>query len=324
VADEVKAMSEIGIETTATKLRQEQIERYWAGDLARRSYLYRRQRKTILEHCRRIAVVGASADPTSPIFISTEKLLGMGLEIIPVFPGRESLLGLRCYARLSDIPGKLDIVQVYPSDGVNYEELARQAVAKSVHTFWMEPGVGASRAVEDILANGKVQLVEYENLETEYLKHLPFPTTAAAPRKDRKASKVRDRMSRNPEKVKPGDGLKDAMWKMEHGHFRHLPVIDEREKLIGMLSDRDIRLIRPSLAFTSKDEAAVQLWSIAVQQAAMFDPISVKPDTPLREAAELMLRWHVGGLPVIDEHEKVVGMITYTDLLRELVGRDDH
>jgi len=311
-------------ETTASKLRQEQIERYWAGDLARRSYFYRKQRKAILERCRRIAVVGASADPHSPIFVSTEKLLGMGLEIVPVFPGRESLLGVRCYAKLIDVPGKLDIVQVYPGEGVDFEQLAREAVAKNIHTFWMEPGAGASREVEEILLHGGVQLVEYENLETEYLKHLPFSAAAAPPRKDRKASKVRERMSKNPEKVKPDDGLKDAIWKMEHGHFRHLPVVDEREKLIGMLSDRDIRLIRPSLAFTGKDDAAVQLWSISVQQAAVFEPISVKPDTTLREAAELMLRWHVGGLPVVDDHEKVVGMITYTDLLREFIGREDN
>lgn len=317
-------MPETETETTATKLRQEQIDRYWAGDLTRKTYLFRRQRKAILEHCRRIAVVGASADPNSPIFISTEKLLGMGLEIIPVFPGRESLLGLRCYAKLSDVPGKLDIVQVYPSDGVDYKELAREAVAKNVNTFWMEPGLAASKEVEDILINGKVHLVEYENLETEYLKHLPFATATAAPRKDRKATKVRERMSKNPATVKPDDGLKDAIWKMDHGHFRHLPVVDEHEKLIGMLTDRDIRSIRPSFAFVGKDDAAVQLWSISVQQAAVFDPISVKPDSSLREAAELMLRWHVGGLPVIDDHEKVVGMITYTDLLREFVGREEN
>ena len=101
-------------QSTATELRQEQIGRYWAADLARKTYLFRKQRKAILENCRRIAIVGASADPNSPIYISIEKLLGMGLEIIPVFPGRESLLGLRCYAKLSEVPGRLDIVQVYP------------------------------------------------------------------------------------------------------------------------------------------------------------------------------------------------------------------
>jgi acetoin utilization protein AcuB len=123
--------------------------------------------------------------------------------------------------------------------------------------------------------------------------------------------------------VKPDDGLKDAMWKMEHGHFRHLPVVDEQGRLIGMLTDRDVRQIKPSLAFTGKEEAAVQLWSISVQQAAVFDPVSVKPDHSLREAAELMLRWHVGGLPVVEDHDKLVGMLTYTDILREFVGRDD-
>jgi len=292
--------------------------------MSRRTYLYRRQRKAILEKCRRIAVVGASADPNSPIFISIEKLLGMGLEIIPVFPGRESLLGLRCFATLSEVPGNLDIVQVYPGDNIDIAEIARQAVAKGVNTFWMEPGVAASREVEEILVNGRVQLVEYENLEIEYLKHLPFTTTMAPSRKDRKATKVRERMTRSPATVTPDGGLKDAIWKMEHGHFRHLPVVDEHAKLIGMLTDRDVRQIKPSLAFTSKEDAAVQLWSLSVQQAAVFDPISVKPETSLKEAAELMLRWHVGGLPVVDERDKLVGMLTYTDILREFVGREDN
>jgi len=292
--------------------------------MSRRTYLYRRQRKAILENCRRIAVVGASADPNSPIFIAIEKLLGMGLEIIPVFPGRESLLGLRCFATLSEVPGKLDIVQVYPSDNIDFADLAREAVGKGVNTFWMEPGLVASREVEEILVNGRVQLVEYENLETEYLKHLPFTTATTPSRKDRKATRVRERMTKNPATVTPDGGLKDAIWKMEHGHFRHLPVVDEHGKLIGMLTDRDVRQIKPSLAFTSKEEAAVQLWSLSVQQAAVFDPISVKPETSLKEAAELMLRWHVGGLPVVDEHDKLVGMLTYTDILREFVGREDN
>jgi acetoin utilization protein AcuB len=130
-------------------------------------------------------------------------------------------------------------------------------------------------------------------------------------------------MSKNPATVKPDDGLKDAIWKMERGHFRHLPVVDEKDKLIGMLTDRDIRLIRPSLAFVRKEEADVQLWSIAVQQAAVFDAVRVKPETSLKEAADMMLRWHVGGLPVVDDHEKVVGMITYTDILREFLGREE-
>ncbi|HEX6438755.1 MAG TPA: CBS domain-containing protein [Candidatus Binatia bacterium] len=311
-------------EITPEQLRQRQIRNYWAADLSRRVFLMRRQRKAILDNCRRIVVVGASSDPNSRSYLTIEKLLGLGLEIIPIFTDRESFLGLRCFRTLRDVPGKIDIVQTYPNDGIDFAELARAVVEKGVTTCWIEQGLAGSREVEDILAKGHVQLVEYENLESEYLKHVPLPAATRRPGvpKDEKARKVRERMSKNPVTVKPDDGLKDAIWKMDHGHFRHLPVVDEKEKLIGMLSDRDIRLIRPSLAFSTKEEADVQLWTIAVQQAAVFDPVRVKPETSLKEAADLMLRWHVGGLPVVDDHEHVVGMITYTDLLREFVRRE--
>jgi CBS domain-containing protein len=312
-------------EITPAELRREQIDRYWAGDMARRVYLFRRQRKAILERGRRIAVVGVSADPDSASYISIERLLGMGLEIIPVCPARESLLGLRCYPRLHEVPGKLDIVLVYPNGSLDYEELAREAVIKGANTFWLEPGVAASKEIEEILVSGRVHLVEYESFETEYVKHMPCPAGAAASsRKDRKAVKVKEQMTKNPATVKPDDGIKDAIWKMEHGRFRHLPVVDEKDNLVGMLTDRDVRLIRPSLAFVSQEDAAAQLWSLSVQQAAVFDPISVNPETPLKEAAELMLRWHVGGLPVVDDHEKLVGVVTYTDILREFIGREDN
>jgi CBS domain-containing protein len=309
--------AETRAEASPTQRRQELIEKYWAGDMARKVYLVRRQRKAILEHCRRIAVIGASTDPDSESYITMERLLGLGLEIIPVFSGRESFLGLRCYARLGDVPGKIDVVQVYPDGGVNFVELAQEAVDKGVSTLWIEKGIAASKEVEDILSNGKVQLVEYESLESEYSKHTPMMASAPPMRKEKKAIKVKEKMTKNPTAVTPEDPLKDAVSKMERGHFRHLPVVDNDRKLIGMLSDRDIRLIRPSLAFVGKEDAAVQLWSLAVQQAAVFDPISVKSETTVKEAAELMLRWHVGGLPVTDDQNKLVGIITYTDLLRE-------
>jgi len=306
-----------------TQKRQEMIEKYWAGDVTRRVYLLRRQRKLILENCRRVAVVGVDCNPDSPSFITMEKLLGLGLEIIPVMPERESLLGVRCYKSLRDVPGKIDIVQVYPNENINILDLARGARDKAVTAFWIEGGVAASQEVEKVLSDGKIQLVEYENLESEYIKHIPMSMASAPARRDRKAAKVKERMTREPATIQPEEGLQEAMWKMERGHFRHLPVVDDNGRLIGMLSDRDIRLIRPSLAFVAKEDATVQLWSLSVQQAAVFDPIKVKPDTPLKEAAELMLRWHVGGLPVVDEQEKLVGMITYTDLLREFAGQEE-
>jgi CBS domain-containing protein len=310
-------------EITPEQIRHQQIDNYWAGDLNRRVYLFRRQRKAILESCRRIAVVGASTDPDSPSFIAVERLLGLSLEIIPVFPERESFLGLRCYRNLREIPDKIDIVEVFSTDTVDLVELARAAADRGVSTFWIEQGVRASPEIEDILSAGRVHLVQYESLEREYLKHVPFAAPAASARhRDRKAAKVKDRMSKNPVTVKPEEGLKDAIWKMEHGHFRHLPVVDDKGKLIGMLTDRDVRLTRPSLAVVNNEEANLQLCSISVQKAAVFDPVKVTPEMTLKEAAELMLRWQVGGLPVVDDNDQLLGIITYTDLLREFVGHE--
>jgi acetoin utilization protein AcuB len=292
--------------------------------MARLAYLLRRQRKSILEHCQRVAVVGASADPDHYSYVALAKLLGMGLEVIPVSRSRESLLGVRCYKNLVDVPGKIDVVDIFPDEEIDCTDLAKQAAQKQARAFWLEPGLAASTETEDILADGRVQLIEYEELATEYLKHTP-DSWGGGPgaRKEKRGTKVKERMSKNPETVKPDDGLKDAMWKMERGHFRHLPVVEGERKLVGMLTDRDIRLIQPSRAFVSKEDAMVQLWSISVQQAAVFDPISVKPDTMLKEAAELMLRWHVGGLPVVEGEDMLVGVITYTDILREFVGREE-
>ncbi len=300
--------------------RQEQIEKYRAGDLARKVYLVRRQRKAVLENCRRIAVVGVNPEPGSASFVGLERLLGMGLEMIPIFPGRESFLGLRCYARLRDVPGKVDIVLIHPADDVQLLPLAVDAVEKGVSTFWIEIGLLASPQVEQVLANGKIQLVEYEDFENEYLKHTP--PVAPVLRRDRKAAKVYEHMTKNPVTITAGEALKDALAKMERGKFRHLPVVDDGGKLIAILSDRDIRLIRPSLAFVNEEDASVQFWSIAVQQAAVFDPIKVNSDMSLKEAADLMLRWQVGGLPVVDKQEKVIGIVTYTDILRQFVGGD--
>lgn len=89
---------------------------------------FRRQKKPFLETCRRIAVVGLDTDSDSASFVATEKLLGSGLEILPVLSDRREFLGVQCYASLRDVAGKIDIVQIYPSEKIDLRELAREAV----------------------------------------------------------------------------------------------------------------------------------------------------------------------------------------------------
>jgi acetoin utilization protein AcuB len=285
-----------------------------------REYLLRRQRKEVLEKCRRIAILGVDTDPHSASHGRTEKLLAYGVEVAPVLPGCDTYLGVPCYPSLRDVPGDVDIVQVYSSEGIDLLEAAREAVEKGVRAFWVEEGEGG-REVQEVLAYGRVQLVEHESLEREYTKHFPFTGPERKPIQTVRAVIVEKRMTKSPVTVRPRDGIKDAIDKMKRGGFRHLPVVSEEGKLVGMLSDRDIRLIRPSLAFVSREEAAQQLWSTYVEQAAVFDPVTIRPDASLERAAEIMLQWEIGAIPVVIEGNALVGIITYSDLLREFIAR---
>ena len=281
-----------------------------------------RQKKGLLEKCRRIAVIGPSPDANSKSYLSVEKFLGLGLEVIPVLPGCQDYLGLPCYDRLRDIPGDVDIVQVYPWDGWNLPAVAREALGKGARLFWVEEG-RADPEIREILAAGGVRLVEDESLEQEYAKHflVAFADQTAAARQERSVT-VREFMTVHPVTVKPADSLKEALEKMDRGQFRHLPVVDDDGKLVGMVSERDIRLIHPSPLFVRPEHVPTQLFMIKVRQAAIRNPVSVGPAASLEQAAKLMLRWKVGALPVVGDGGVLVGIITYVDFLRAFLERD--
>lgn len=287
-----------------------------------RENLLRRQRKELLGKCRRIAIVGVSTDPDSRSYLSIEKFLGLGLEVIPILPGCRNYLGLPCYDRLTDVPGDVDVVQVYPGAGTNLEALASEAVEKSAMVLWIEEG-HASPEVKKLLAVSGVQLVEHESLEREYIKHFLFVFAERTPSgTETRSVTVRECMTTHPVTVKPSDAIKEALDKIEKGKFRHLPVVDGDGKLVGMISDRDIRLIHPSPLFVRPEHAPAQLLMIKVRQAAVLNPVVIGPDASLEEATKLILHWEIGALPVVDKGNVLVGIITYADLLREFLARE--
>lgn len=115
---------------------------------------------------------------------------------------------------------------------------------------------------------------------------------------------VRHRMSQHPVTISPSDTLASARAKKQAGHFRRLPVEDEGQ-LVGIVTDRDIRGHAGIEARTRVNMA-----------------MTVSPDTPVEEAAGLMLAKQIGGLPVV-EAGQLVGLITVSDVLqafREVLG----
>jgi len=103
------------------------------------------QRIARMLDARRIAVVGASDDPNRASHYVCQYLVSHGYEVVPVNPNVREVLGLRCYPTLADVPGKIDVVNVFRrSDACG--EIARQAVAIGTKGIWLQSGVSNAQA----------------------------------------------------------------------------------------------------------------------------------------------------------------------------------
>jgi uncharacterized protein len=94
----------------------------------------------ILKSSHTIAVVGLSSSPMRPSNGVSEYMKRAGYRIIPVNPNETEVLGERCYARLEDIPEKVDIVDVFRRPEF-VPEIVESAIAIGAKTVWMQEGV---------------------------------------------------------------------------------------------------------------------------------------------------------------------------------------
>ena len=131
---------------------------------------------------------------------------------------------------------------------------------------------------------------------------------------------VKDWMSKKVITVAPETSLPDAHRLMKINHIRRLPVVDKKGKLLGIVTIGDIREASPSDATTlSVWELHYLLSKLTVGKIMTPDPITVTPEATIRDAAKLMMDHKIGGLPVVDSDNKVVGIITESDIFRLLV-----
>jgi acetoin utilization protein AcuB len=127
--------------------------------------------------------------------------------------------------------------------------------------------------------------------------------------------KVRELMTGAPITVSPDTSVLDARRLMLKERIRHLLVTDDR-RLVGIITDRDIRLNLPSQATSlSMWEVNYLLAKLTVGQVMTKGVIIIGPDQDARAAAQLMLEHKVGALPVLDG-EVLIGILTETDILR--------
>jgi CBS domain-containing protein len=127
--------------------------------------------------------------------------------------------------------------------------------------------------------------------------------------------RVRDVMSVSPVTILPSLSVHAAHTLMQQRKVRHLPVLQDG-CLVGIVSDRDIRLVLPSPA------TSLAVWEIrhlldklTVGEMMTCFVMTTTPDCLMTEAAGRMLGHRVGALPVV-ENQRLVGILTRTDVLR--------
>jgi len=130
------------------------------------------------------------------------------------------------------------------------------------------------------------------------------------------AKSVRDAMTENPRSIGASASVVEAARLMREEHIGSLPITDD-EKLVGMITDRDIT--------TRVVAEAADPKTTSVEDVYSRDLISVEPDQDLDEALQLMARHQVRRLPVV-ENNRLVGIVAQADIAlaeRESAGSVD-
>jgi acetoin utilization protein AcuB len=126
---------------------------------------------------------------------------------------------------------------------------------------------------------------------------------------------VHDWMTRAPVVVRADAPVAVAVDLLRAGKIRHLPVVDETGRLVGIVTDRDLRqLVFDPMVQEALGETAVTLSGFKVREVMTWGVVSVRPDTDLRAAARLMRERKLGALPVVRDGA-VVGILSETDVL---------
>jgi acetoin utilization protein AcuB len=129
-------------------------------------------------------------------------------------------------------------------------------------------------------------------------------------------------MTRKVITVAPDDGIFKAQELMAANKIRHLPVIESDNRLIGVVTDRDIRSALPYKFFAASpsEEEKKNFAELKIKDIMTKNPITISPTYTLQDALLMIQDARVGALPVVDENGILSGIISVRDLLRAFIN----
>lgn len=130
---------------------------------------------------------------------------------------------------------------------------------------------------------------------------------------------VSEIMTREVASLDENDSLSNLQEAMRAMRFRHMPVTDG-DHLIGLVTERDLLRVSTSSLWPHQREQDRALGErFRVRDVMVRDVLTVPPDTDIAEAGRLLLRERIGCLPVVDESNVLVGIVTSSDFIRVMV-----
>jgi len=135
---------------------------------------------------------------------------------------------------------------------------------------------------------------------------------------------VRELMSRHVTTIAPSDPCLAAVTKMHRMRLRHLPVVNQEGLLVGVVTDRDLRRHLFSAAVFKEvgtNSVDTLLNGVRVAQIMSEQVVTVGPTDDVADAVRIMHEKKIGSLPVV-QTGRVVGILTETDVLRQIVRAD--
>lgn len=133
---------------------------------------------------------------------------------------------------------------------------------------------------------------------------------------------VQDFMQKSVFTVGPDDLIDRVFFLLHYEKIRHLPVVDDKGGIVGIVSDRDLyKALGPksrsrAVQKTSPQETQLHVIPRKVRHIMRRGVFTVTPSEPAAKAATMMARKKIGALPVV-ENDKLVGIVTATDILLE-------
>jgi len=131
---------------------------------------------------------------------------------------------------------------------------------------------------------------------------------------------VKNWMSKEVITVDADDSMQNAIYILQEQNIKMLPVMED-EKIVGIITDRDLKKASPSDATTLDMHELLFLISKIKVRDLMKEPIhTARLDDTVEEAAALLLEKKISGLPVLDQNNRLVGIITRSDIFRVLIS----